>query len=765
MKVNLGSSQLKKSFFPNDFDSSTTLNLGEVVPLFCKPVVSNSNVDINVASAVRFAPLSLPTFGKAYLKNYTFYNRFDQLYPPYNNLLTQTPYTGTGYPYIPSKVPSVPLSFLYVSVLCNSTFTLYDLGTGPIPSPGFSVVYSTNTFNALRLSGLPLSSPVSTHDSLASILPTTLLTSTRSSFALYHHSEDSESVSTLVTDNDLGNIFSGQSALDSCYYASSEYGEDEHVVYPSSADYLFAVPRTDLHFSNGSGVVSQVPLNNVILDGHNYLFAIRLNDSGKLLRKIFKGLGYQIVNSAREVSILPLCAFWKNYFDTFYPKRYMQYTQTNLYRLINDIVQKDSTVIGELFERPVSNTSPINVYDIINDLVNCFYTQDTNYYTAQIIGQINNFGNSYSQSYLETFRGAGNPPFSPDSTSVSAISSNVQSGLNAGVDLRGGVSAPIPMHTQVQQNILSRLTEFLNVRSLVGGKIADTLESVYGIKKKEVLDEVGYVGSSSIDVEISDVFATTESQDVTLGEYAGKALSYGNNGHFKVDCPVNGCIITFATIVPRTQYVDGVEPYLFNLDYASQYNPKFDGLTLLPSERLSFFGQDVLNTNRDSASSFGNIPIYSEYKTKTQGILNGDLSLKSTQNSYDSFTMDNVISDEPVQQIDLPNNTGFSVTYRTVNPSNLSVNVNWRFLGRWLWNGRFDRIFVNTRSWSRDNGLGEDDSSMLLSRNTGRTDDNMICHNVVTMKINAPMLPMADSFMTKDLYELENGVGVRSQGE
>lgn len=763
MKIDLGSSKLKKSFFPNDFDSSTTLNFGEVVPLFCKPVVAESNVDIDIRSAVRFAPLSLPTFGKAYLKNYTFYNRFDQLYPPYNNLLTQTPYTGTGFPYVPSKVPSVPLSFLWSCVLVNSRFTIYDIGPGSLPALP-TTVYGQVPIRAERFTG---SIGSLTGSELASILPATLLMCSSLDFPNYTYSSESDPISLLVADNEIGDVLSGQSATDASYYVSSVYSPDSTIqpVEPSSSDYMFVASAQDIFYYPQDNIPTNVPLSNgAFVAGHNYLFCLRLNDSGKLLRKIFKGLGYQIVSSNEEVSILPLCAFWKNYFDTFYPKRFMQYTQTNLYRLINDVVQKDSTVIGELFERLASNTSPILVYDIINDLVNCFYTQDTNYYTVQIIGQINNFGNSLSQQYLETFRGSGNPPFSPSSTSVQSIFSSTSSGLNAAVDLRGGTIAPIPMHSQVQQNILSRLTEFLNVRSLVGGKIADTLESVYGIKKKEVLDEMGYVGSSSIDVEISDVFATTESSDVTLGEYAGKALSYGNNGHYKIDCPVNGVIITFATIVPRTQYVDGVEPYLFNVDYASQYNPKFDGLTLLPSKQLSFYGQDVL-TSPSRNRSFGNIPIYSEYKTKTQGVLNGDLSLKSTQNSYDSFTMDNVISDEPVIQTDLANNSGFQVTYRTVVPQYLSTSINWRFLGRWLWNGRFDRIFVNTRGWTSDNLIDVDDATMSLTRNTGRTDDNMVCHNVVDMKINAPMLPLADSFMTKDLYELENGVGVRSQGE
>lgn len=126
MKVNLTRSQHKKSLFPISIDSSTTQNFGEVLPFFMYESPADTHINIDSGCGVRFAPLSLPTFGQASLKNYFFRHRISDLYPPFNDLLAQTPYTpSNGDSYIPTKVPSVPLWFLWLTVLSNAEFSLY----------------------------------------------------------------------------------------------------------------------------------------------------------------------------------------------------------------------------------------------------------------------------------------------------------------------------------------------------------------------------------------------------------------------------------------------------------------------------------------------------------------------------------------------------------------------------------------------------------------------------------------------------------------
>ena len=153
------------------------------------------------------------------------------------------------------------------------------------------------------------------------------------------------------------------------------------------------------------------------------------------------------------------------------------------------------------------------------------------------------------------------------------------------------------------------------------------------------------------------------------------------------------------------------------------------------------------------------LPI-SEYKVATQGILNGDLSLKSTKASYDSFTMDTMISDYTYDDSSISDDVIVSYSVRPYLPS-FSAGTMWRYIGRWLWLGNFDRIFVNTKN----DFNSSDFFSGVNSRDITRSNDNLIVHNIVDLKINAPMLPTADSFMTRDMNELNNGYGVTSQSE
>ena len=139
MKINVGSSKLKKSYFPVSFDSSTSSNFGECIPNFCQEVVSDSHVNVDMRSAVRFAPLSLPTFGRAYLHTYAFYHKLCDLWSPYNDMLAGTPYTSSnGTSYIPTKVPFISLVDIWYIILNHSTWSAWEINSSSVVSPASS---------------------------------------------------------------------------------------------------------------------------------------------------------------------------------------------------------------------------------------------------------------------------------------------------------------------------------------------------------------------------------------------------------------------------------------------------------------------------------------------------------------------------------------------------------------------------------------------------------------------------------------------------
>lgn len=740
---------MSKSFFPISFDSSTTSNFGECIPQFCHEVVADSHVNIDLRSAVRLAPLSLPTFGKAYLHSYAFYHKFCDLWKPYNDFIAQTPYSnGSGTTYIPTSVPSIPLSYLWMIVLAHSDFTVWNVNSSVISNGRHSPLavgrYSVNP--------RPLAPGESDEINAGLVASLARLVSFRSKTdfgPLYDYLADPSRKSNLVYGlNDT--------PPSRCIAAS-----DDDAVFPSGADFM--VSFDGLLGYKRMFDDSLLPLNTV--SGSSVLYCFKLNNSGKLLRKILMGLGYQLKRlgysdfskgmAAQTVSVLPLFAFYKSYFSTFAPKRFVKYEQTFFGRVMAAIENTGSSFVDTVFSDSVFSTgSPLS--GMIDDLLSCFYTEDTDYYSSQIIGLANDFGGSLMQQYLGV-----NKNGSPE---VSSLSDNPVQGNVPAIDL-----AASPMkHSQAQQNVMARLTNFVNRRSLLGGKIADLLESVFGIPKKDVFDDDNpYIGSNVVDVDFSDVFSTAETAEGSLGEYAGKAIGVGSSNDLSVDCPSPGYVLVFNSLVPRTQKVQGLNPMLFHVKPSDFYNPQFDGLTLLPTNKLTAFCVDSLSDRYsvDTANSFGNQSLFAEYKTRTQGILNGDLSLMSTKSSYDSFTMDQTFAHYVAQ--DSPEASGtlvFSVT--SPNTAVLSAGTMWRYIGRWLWLGNFDRIFVNTRQFYTTvfPGVTEADFSWA-SRDSAVTDDNLVVHNVVDLKINAPMLPLEDSYMTRDLEDLGNRNGVRAQGE
>lgn len=799
MKVNIGNDRLKRKPFMISLDSSTTSNFGEVQPIFATEVPPNSHIDLNIRDAVRFAPLSFPTFGKAFLKTYAFAHSLKDLYPPFDDFLARTPYTAvSGNVYTPAEIPSVPAYLLWLAVLSNSTFTFYSTAYNLISD----YKGSEGTFTDIPLSYVPVndihysdgSNSISlSDDTISASLPLFLLNILKGSTSpiLKNYSDRLDHVDSFI--NYLMNphsrdkiFFDSRGTNIGCVYKPAapdeSYNPDAFdIVSPQSADYLFPINSDMVDYlawtsSGGSSVTpGTVPKNSRLVfkrkgeTGSGDIFvAIRLNDSGKFLRKIFMGLGLQIAPTNTPISLLPIYAYFKSYFEEFAPKRFVKFEQTFFARFMNTLVNTGLSAIDLITSLDNdSYTDSLGFNNLIDDLLSCYYTKDTDYYSAQIIGLINDYGSTVVQQYMGEYYNSNDA--SDPSGGFSAIQHGIAGGdgLQARVYLAGDDQGSAILHTQAQQNILSRLTQLLNRRSVLGGKIASFLSSTFGISTSAIENYNGFIGSSSLDVNFSDVFSTAETAEGSLGEYAGKALAFGDGDHFSFETKIHTLVIGLSVLIPRTQYVQGIQPFHTHITPDSFYNPMFDGLTLLPTRKSSLYCGDGFFAFDDSAKSFGNLPIYSEYKTKTCGILNGDLSLKSTRGSYDSFTLDEIISPISSYSVSPDDSQCGSFQILQFNPKYMVAGTMWRYLGRWLWLGRFDRIFVNNRLNYNDFFNTLDNFQVVnlrSSRNLVRTDDNLIVHHVIDLKLNSAMVPLAGSFMTDDLLALDSN-GLKSQVE
>lgn len=410
MKVNLGKSEHKKSFFPISLDSSTSYNFGECLPNFCHELPPDSHLNLSIRNGVRFSPLSFPTFGKADLKTYIACHKIPDLYPPFLDMLAQTPFSGSTATYVPTEVPTVPLWYLWLLVYTQCDFNFF-IGTAnhfDTKNDGFAfpekspLMFSDFVFSPLKFGedapfrvlfdGLSLN--VDINNSISSSLVYWLADSLRSSplsslFSDHPAADlDTDSLIDYLADSSSYDEFSSRisdGVYSSLFNTAVEPGMCD-LLYPVNAvnmirdnyiSILLPVIYMDGHLKGyvpvstqnetEGGLLISSPTNVGETSAHKLFVGIRLNNSGKLLRKILMGLGYNLAPLDTPVSILPIIAYFRTYFDLFAPKRFVKYEQSYCYRAINKVVQTGEPMSTALFDN-----DGIGWSDIVDDLLSCF---------------------------------------------------------------------------------------------------------------------------------------------------------------------------------------------------------------------------------------------------------------------------------------------------------------------------------------------------------------------------------------------------------
>lgn len=798
-KIKLGTPSIKSSKFGWDVDSSTTLKFGEVTPTVSLEVAPNTSGSVKVSSAVRLTPLVSPTFGSATLQHYAAFVDYAELFPWFDYMKAQRPYPGANYSYTPEYVPLHHPAFLTYCVLrkdcrarifaaddgvhVSSTSEIYreqlahvnsydyDPGTGLLTIDPDEVRFTLNP-DAFALEDIvydtSLYRPTSGEYDLAA-------NAIRSFFGAHPFASESEMV----------NIFTHLpiDGPESQYYTQSANNDTFDV---PSADYFFPFGTTE--------------------NGRRLYIGIRLGDNAKRLYKIFKGLGYQLpltlgetaseysvnqyLNYTQGVSLLPIFAFYRAYWDMFAPKREITWETSSLARLLRSMAATGYFIGSPAYwlesDYDASNNGVLFA-NFLNDLQLCFYTTNVDYYAAAITnqtvaasaGHIRTPDFIVNETELEsrlTNRGSedagkaiscyldGYPLVSMTSAPYNTATTGVNRGSNATLGSGNhrfntpatGTGAGVAQWNdyttqnvqQVKLDMLKALTRVLNVRTATGAKISKMMQALFGYTPALEDDHSYYIGSMRVPIEFSDIMNTTQSDEYSLGDFAGKAFGAGKDG-FHFSAKHDGIFIVMTTVIPRTQYSQGINPNLYHTSHLNFYNPSYDGLTLVPIKRSSLYGQcthwnGASSLAYDIRGNFGNLPIYSEYKTKTQGILNGDLSLPSRKSTYESFVMDrNFRSDYfPLNDPSLiDTNGGTSYSYCQFNLNNIVNGSSWQYLAAYQWLSDFDRIFVSQGNRSTP--------SYIFQGKVPDYDDTMINHNVIEYSLTMPMLAIGDTYKTK----------------
>lgn len=444
-----------------------------------------------------------------------------------------------------------------------------------------------------------------------------------------------------------------------------------------------------------------------------YIVCIRLNTLGKCLRKILIGIGWQPNWTLEPISALPLVAYYKMWFDLFAPQRNITWKETNAFQLMEYIEQYNLSSSFTYDSRTAALT-----YLFLDDLTRCFYTQEPDWVSMHI-DRAANLDRGLSAKGINA---AGN--------STDVVSSST-TGLPS-------ISTSTPT-TYFQNKMLEVLTKWANKDTAIGGRIKDWM-FVHGFGSYLDNPTTDKIFHQSIEIQVSDVMATTAAStqfdgDQALGDYAGRGIARSRTGegkHVHIEANCVGFLVSMMTIVPESYYCQQVSGLLKHINPEDYWHPELDGTTLVPTPVSHVMGQNEFfiddQTQEDmERTSFGNIPVYSEYSHQPN-ILNGDISLRSKRASLLPYTLDkwltppDVASDGKGLEGWLHVNNG--TAWRYVDPEHLA------------WLGNYDRMFNNTDGvahWLRD--------------------DNFIIHCYCQLKSHSYRIPLGNAFDTESFQE------------
>lgn len=778
-KVSIDAGKLPRSRFNKSFDLNTTADWGSLQPSICQMMYPNTKNVVQTETLTRLAPMLAPTFGRINYKEYHQFVDIEDIYPPFTALMSQTRYNG-DIAYVPQCVPRLPLCVLSLYVFAGAKMSIYKSSNQDEDDTTLSihnVVADTINSSALGdlnnvISLLSINKSFASSVNLNSVnyLPFTfsgasfdaykLLTGSTKGWLRSLSSQPSDYQSLVSLHLPLGNPGSTNAvsatnpfALSFFRDVSPDFNPNVNDAYSGdyvdieSADYVVPVPYQDQH---GNYTV--------------YFLAFRFSNFGKRIRKALLGCGYQIdLNSREVVSLLPLMAYYKAYYDLFGLTSKSNYADTSLAKFVQHVSFNNySDFVSRLFYSSESGTSTLLTSEnlmkgFILSLGDTWFTESQDYISVH----------QSSTSYSSAGSGVVDKIIDIDPTILDFTTRDPAGSVNPPYT-QGFIKANNPF-TALDVDLLMRMYRWSNVNSIAGRQIADALKA-QGYKDFVESCKSNFIGKTDYFINVSDVVSMSDTYDESnkrgsiLGEYGGKGIGYDQSNSFVFETDKFGYWIGMFAIVPVSGYNQGLDPTLVDTEKFDFHNPKFDGVGYQASSKSvvvvpSTFA--TLNGELQNTQTFGFVPRYSEWKV-AKNISNGDFSLKSTRNTYMPYCLDKEI---PIGEriVYKRYDAGAGINdllqlsiLRMFKPEDLPTAGDvWRFVGRYPWIGTFDRIFANFDS----SQLNERIMNMIQSGYIDNyapiyhTLDNFMIHQINHITSYAPMKPIEESFGTED----ENG--------
>lgn len=448
-------------------------------------------------------------------------------------------------------------------------------------------------------------------------------------------------------------------------------------------------------------------------------FCFKLTSIGRFWYSVLRGLGYTLdPNDTTPVSILPLWAFVKAYYDIYYPKRDNPWHASNYYNAINSFYN------GNFVTRTVGSLT----YDMVptyDTILPMFGTEPIFGFYAPVDDCLASVATPYPINYGS--KASNNNTFDNSNLTENPLTLKSQDSNVSHVPVIGGQSddAQFTGISADQLTLVNRLWNFVQKSSVVGQSVKDWFKVHLGVGTNEdMFDQTLLVDSVVNDVSINAVISTAQTSGLGpsggdhLGALAGQGYA-AKNGNIHFEARTFGYFMCLTSIVPLSGVSCGTQPELYQNTLYEQQLPDFDALGYEIVNKSSFLetftdGNERLKVG-DVKGGFGYVPRLSSWKS-IHNIRSGNFAVNSVKDSFIPYNVDV-----------LPNQA-------------LTAGILWRF--PWASSGRFvsfNRMFYNIENVNSTYGMANP------------LDDNFMCQTAFDVSYTSYLKPLSDSFSVESL--------------
>lgn len=662
-------------------DIHSTLNFKFVQPTYMLPMDGGNKIDLRLRQLVRLAPLPVPSFARMRVENRGYFIPAVDVMPAFEAMRSHVQVNTSVSQYIPTSVTTVSPKFLLMYLLCNhSIMACFTQHSGEINATAWTLTRYSVAASGSNSINVCWSAFV---DSLNK--PSLY------GFSNFHTNK-------VIADNEL--------SID-------------------GADFVY-IDRT---LSNGTSGLPDT-------------FAFKLTPKGKALFSIFSGLGYNLDwYNDNEVSALPLLAFYKGYFDLFAPKRFLTWSDTAAYALINYMYENGKTEYSLTKNASVSGATNFT-NDFLEALGECFVTQQDDFISVHR-------STPFGGTDVTDVEGRLTVPHYINTNVDSTLDDldTFSQGGSATTNQQGqevNINTNYPL-TYARLKVLERLSKFVSKNSVIGRKVEAYIKSHYdSTVLSSFFKDSKFVFQFNSDCSINDVMSTAQTATSAgvgehLGAYAGKGIGFGDD-KVNFEAPSFGFFIIFTNVAPKTGFYQGDDPTLYGVNRWTLPNTEFDGigmeLTPLSCVHASNGVCDKSVNKVLTSQSFGYVPRYSGYKVH-KDVVAGDMALRSSQASFAPYHLERIL-----QPCILRTNSDGSLS--EVTEALPKASTSWRYPTRYNWLGDFNRLFYN------DSFLQEIDLSHPTSVMNGSAAsvpaDNFLIQCALDCDLYSSLKPLSQSF-------------------